>query len=188
MTRAIQLYKKRSDRSERSDSSTPATLQRSSHPDAASVFARICCNDDEARATFRAAVTAMKPNAYSAVFLDALNLPRLSRLGYAVPSLVKRRRPWTARQAIADLDNDALANLRKTARAIRLRRRLAYRSGSLLCRTAAVQWRDARIFDQSGWDPLREDPRFEHSASIADKMSEILICSKCMNGADGISD
>ena len=128
--------------------------------------------DDEARATFTRAVTAMKPTPDSAVVVDARNLP--CYLAWAYAGLGEKEKALEqARHAIADYDNDALAKpFAETALAI-----VQAQTGDIDSAISALPhllevpngetFGDLRI--NPLWDPLRKDPRFEKLCQNPDK-------------------
>ena len=128
--------------------------------------------DDEARATFTRAVTAMKPTPDSAVVVDARNLP--CYLAWAYAGLGEKEKALEqARHAIADYDSDALAKpFAETALAI-----VQAQTGDIDSAISALPHLlevpngetcgDLRI--NPLWDPLRKDPRFEKLCENPDK-------------------
>ena len=167
MTRAIQLYEERrfDEAIAQIQQNTPATI--ANDPRILTLLGlcqKFSGKDDEARATFTRAVTAMKPTPDSTVVVDARNLP--CYLAWAYAGLGEKEKALEqARHAIADYDNDALAKpFAETALAI-----VQAQTGDIDSAIAALPHLlevpngetrgDLRI--NPLWDPLRKDPRFE---------------------------
>ncbi len=120
--------------------------------------------EDQARATFTKAVTAMKPTPDSVVVVDARNLP--CHLAWAYAGLGEKEKALEqARHAIADYDSDALARpFAETALAI-----VEAQTGDTESAIAALpHLLEVPNGETVGglrinpiWDPLRKDPRFE---------------------------
>ena len=120
--------------------------------------------EDQARATFTKAVTAMKPTPDSVVVVDARNLP--CHLAWAYAGLGEKEKALEqARHAIADYDSDALAKpFAETALAI-----VEAQTGDTESAIAALpHLLEVPNGETVGglrinpiWDPLRKDPRFE---------------------------
>jgi len=175
MTRAIQLYEERrfDEAIAQIQQNTPATV--ANDPRILTLLGlcqKFSGKDDEARATFTRAVTAMKPTPDSAVVVDARNLP--CYLAWAYAGLGEKEKALKqARHAIADYDNDALAKpFAETALAI-----VQAQTGDIDSAIAALPHLlevpngetcgDLRI--NPLWDPLRKDPRFEKLCQNPDK-------------------
>jgi TolB-like protein/Tfp pilus assembly protein PilF/class 3 adenylate cyclase len=167
MTRAIQLYDERrfDEAIAQIQQNTPATV--ANDPRILTLLGlcqKFSGKDDEARATFTRAVTAMKPTPDSAVVVDARNLP--CYLAWAYAGLGEKEKALEqARHAIADYDSDALAKpFAETALAI-----VQAQTGDIDSAIAALPHLlevpngetvgDLRI--NPLWDPLRKDPRFQ---------------------------
>ena len=167
MTRAIQLYYERrfDEVVAQIQQNTPATI--ANDPRTMTLLGlcqKFTGKDDEARATFTRAVTAMKPTPDSAVVVDARNLP--CYLAWVYAGLGEKEKALEqARQAIANYDGDALAKpFAETALAI-----VEAQTGdidsaiSALPHLLEVPNGETRGDLQINplWDPLRKDPRFE---------------------------
>ena len=175
MTRAIQLYYERrfDEVIAQIQQNTPATI--ADDPRILTLLGlcqKFTGKDDEARATFTRAVTAMKPTPDSAVVVDARNLP--SYLAWVYAGLGEKEKALEqARHAIADYDSDALAKpFAETALAI-----VQAQTGDIDSAISALPHLlevpngetcgDLRI--NPLWDPLRKDPRFEKLCENPDK-------------------
>jgi len=167
MTRAIQLYEERrfDEAIAQIQQNMPATV--ATDPRILTLLGlcqKFTGKDDEARATFTRAVTAMKPTPDSAVVVDARNLP--CYLAWAYAGLGEKEKALEqARHAIADYDSDALAKpFAETALAI-----VQAQTGDIDSAISALPHLlevpngetcgDLRI--NPLWDPLRKDPRFQ---------------------------
>jgi TolB-like protein/class 3 adenylate cyclase/Tfp pilus assembly protein PilF len=120
--------------------------------------------DNEARATFTRALTAMKPTPDATVPVDGRNLP--CYLSWVYAGLGEKEKALKqARQAISDYDNDALTKpFAETALAI-----VQAQTGDIDSAIAALP----RLLEMPNgetrgdlrinplWDPLRKDPRFQ---------------------------
>ena len=175
MTRAIQLYDERrfDEAIAQIQQNMPATL--ATDPRILTLLGlcqKLIGKDDEARATFRRAVTAMKPTPDSAVVVDARNLP--CYLAWVYAGLGEKEKALEqARHAIADYDSDALAKpFAETALAI-----VQAQTGDIDSAISALPHLlevpngetcgDLRI--NPLWDPLRKDPRFEKLCQDSNK-------------------
>ena len=175
MTRAIQLYYERrfDEAIAQIQQNTPATV--ATDPRILTLLGlcqKLTGKDDEARATFTRAVTAMKPTPDSAVVVDARNLPCYLAWVYAGLG-EKEKAPEQARHAIADYDSDALAKpFAETALAIVQAQTgdidsAIYALPHLLEVPNGETVGDLRI--NPLWDPLRKDPRFEKLCQDSNK-------------------
>jgi TolB-like protein/Tfp pilus assembly protein PilF len=175
MTRAIQLYYERrfDEAIAQIQQNTPATV--ATDPRILTLLGlcqKLTGKDDEARATFTRAVTAMKPTPDSAVVVDARNLP--CYLAWVYAGLGEKEKALEqARHAIADYDSDALAKpFAETALAI-----VQAQTGDIDSAISALPHLlevpngetvgDLRI--NPLWDPLRKDPRFEKLCQDSNK-------------------
>ncbi len=175
MTRAIQLYEERrfDEAIAQIQQNMPATV--ATDPRILTLLGlcqKFSGKDDEARATFTQAVTAMKPTPDSAVVVDARNLP--CYLAWAYAGLGEKEKALEqARHAIADYNSDALAKpFAETALAI-----VQAQTGDIDSAISALPHLlevpngetcgDLRI--NPLWDPLRKDPRFEKLCQNPDK-------------------
>ena len=175
MTRAIQLYYERrfDEAIAQIQQNTPATV--ATDPRILTLLGlcqKLTGKDDEARATFTRAVTAMKPTPDSAVVVDARNLP--CYLAWVYAGLGEKEKALEqARHAIADYDSDALAKpFAETALAIVQAQTgdidsAIYALPHLLEVPNGETVGDLRI--NPLWDPLRKDPRFEKLCQDSNK-------------------
>jgi TolB-like protein/Tfp pilus assembly protein PilF len=167
MTRAIQLYYERrfDEAIAQIQQNTPATV--ATDPRIMTLLGlcqKLAGKSDDARATFRRAVTAMKPTSDSAVVVDARNLP--CYLAWVYAGLGEKDKALEqARHAIADYDSDALTKpFAETALAI-----VQAQTGDIDSAIAALpHLLEVPNGETRGdlqinplWDPLRKDPRFE---------------------------